>query len=44
MKEFKRGTNGTIRKKLMEAENQSSSIEQWYKKVMALNRNWRESK
>ena len=44
VKEFKRGTNGTIRKKLMEAENQSSSIEQWYKKVMALNRNWRESK
>ena len=28
----------------MEAENQPSSIEQWYRRAMALNRNWRESK
>ena len=28
----------------MEAKNQSSSIEQWYRRVMALDRNWRESR
>ena len=28
----------------MEAENQLDSIEQQYKRTMALNRNWRESK
>ena len=44
MKEFKREMNGVIRRKLMEAENQPSSIEQWYRRAMALNRNWRESK
>ena len=42
VKEFKRGMNGVIQKKLMEAKNQPSSIEQWYKRVMALDRNWRE--
>jgi len=36
--------NRVIRRKLMEAENQLSSIEQWYKRAMALDRNWRESK
>ena len=44
MKEFKRKMNRVIRRKLMEAENQPSSIEQWYRRVMALNRNWRESR
>ena len=44
IEEFKRGMNGTIRRKLMEAENQPSSIEQWYKRAMALNKNWRESR
>ena len=44
IEEFKRGMNGTIRRKLMEAENQPSSIEQWYKRATALNRNWRESR
>ena len=44
VKEFKRGMNGAIRRKLMEAENQSSSIKQWYRKAMALDRNWRESR
>jgi len=44
IEEFKRGINGTIRRKLMEAENQPSSIEQWYKRATALNRNWRESR
>jgi len=36
--------NGSIRRKLMEAENQPSSIEQWYRRATALNRNWRESR
>jgi len=31
VEEFKRGINGTIRRKLMEAEKPPSSIEQWYK-------------
>ena len=44
VKEFKRGMNGGIRRKLMEAENQPSSIKQWYKRAMALDRNWRESR
>jgi len=43
VEEFKRGMNRVIRRKLMEAENQSGSIEQWYKRAIALNRNWRES-
>ena len=44
MKEFKRGMNGTIRKKLMKAENQPGSIEQWFRRVTALDRNWKESR
>ena len=44
IEEFKRGINGKIRRKLIEAENSLASIEQWYKRVMALNRNWRESR
>ena len=44
MKEFKREMNGVIRRKLMEAENQPSSIEQWYKRATALDKNWRESR
>jgi len=44
IEEFKRGINGGIRRKLMEAENQPVSIKQWYKRAMALDRNWRESK
>jgi len=36
--------NGSIRRKLMEAENQPSSMEQWYRRAIALNRNWRESR
>ena len=44
MEEFKRGMNGGIRIKLMEAENPPASIEQWYKRTMALDRNWRESR
>jgi len=44
MEEFKRGINRGIRRKLMKAENPLTSIEQWYKRAMALDRNWRESK
>ena len=44
IEEFKRGINGGIRRKLMEAENLPVSIEQWYRRTMALDRNWRESK
>jgi len=44
VKEFKRGMNRGIRRKLMEAENLLTSIEQWYRRAMALNRNWRESR
>jgi len=39
VEEFKRGMNGMIRTKLVEAENQPGSIEQWYRKTMALERN-----
>ena len=42
--EFKRGMNRAIRRKLMEAESQPGSIKQWYKRVIALDRNWRESR
>ena len=44
VEEFKRGMNGAIRRKLMEAENQPDSIEQWFRRVTALDRNWRESR
>ena len=44
IEEFKRGMNGGIRRKLMKAENLPISIEQWYRKAMALDRNWRESR
>jgi len=44
IEEFKRGMNGGIRRKLMEVENPLASIEQWYKRAMALDRNWRESR
>ena len=44
VEEFKRGMNGGIRRKLMEAENPPVSIEQWYRRATALDRNWRESR
>jgi len=44
VEKFKREMNRVIRKKLMEAENQPDSIEQWFRRVTALNRNWRESR
>jgi len=44
IEEFKRGMNGGIWRKLMEVENPPTSIEQWYKRATALDRNWRESR
>jgi len=44
VEEFKRIMNGEIRRKLMEAKNQSGSIKQWYRRAMALDRNWRENR
>jgi len=44
VEEFKRGMNGGIQRKLMELENPPTSIEQWYKRATALDRNWRESR
>jgi len=44
IEEFKRGMNGGIGRKLMEAENLLTSIEQWYRRATALDRNWRESR
>ena len=44
VEEFKRGMNEGIRRKLMEADNPPASIEQWYKRATALDRNWRESR
>jgi len=44
IEEFKRGMNGTIRRKLMKVENQPGSIEQWFRRATALDQNWRESR
>ena len=44
VEEFKRGMNSGIQRKLMEAENLPTSIEQWYRRATALDRNWRESR
>jgi len=44
IEEFKWNMNGSIRRKLMEAENQPGSIEQWFKRAIALDRNYRKSR
>ena len=44
VEEFKRVMNRVIRRKLMKAENQPGSIEQWFRRAIALDRNWRESR
>ena len=44
IEEFKRGMSGGIRRKLREVENLLTSIEQWYRRATALDRNWRESR
>ena len=44
VEEFKRGMNRTIRRKLMEAEDQPGFIEQWYRRAIVLDRNQRENR
>ena len=44
VEEFKQGMNRGIRRKLMEVENPPTTIEQWYQRTTALDRNWRESR
>ena len=44
IEDFKRGINGEIRRKLMESENPPTSMELWYRRATALDRNWRESR
>ena len=44
VEEFKREINSAIRRKLIEAKNQSSSIEQQYRRAIALNWNQRKSR
>jgi len=44
IEEFKREMNGTIWRKLMEAERPLTNIEQWYKHATNLDKYWRESK
>ena len=44
IKEFKRGMNEMIQRKLIEAERPLTSIEQWYKYATNLDRHWRERK
>jgi len=38
MEEFKREMNGVIRRKLIDAERPSRSIEQWYEHTTSLDR------
>ena len=44
IEEFKWGMNGNIRRKLMETENQPATIEHWFRRAIALDHNWRESR
>lgn len=44
VEKFKRGMNETIRRKLMETERPPGSIEQWYEKVVDLDRYWGKSR
>jgi len=44
IEEFKRGMNGMIWRKLIEAEKPPTSIEQWYECATNLDRHLRESK
>ena len=44
IKEFKWNMNGSIRRKLMKVENQPATIEYWFKRALALDRNYRESR
>jgi len=44
IEEFKRGLSGMLRRKLAEAENLSSTIEEWQKKAVRLDKNQKQSK
>jgi len=44
IKEFKRGLNGAIRKKLAEAEELPSTIGEWQERAVRLDRNQRQSR
>jgi len=44
IEEFKQGMNVSIRRKLIEAENQLATIEHWFRRAIALDRNWKESR
>ena len=44
IEEFKRGMNRTIRRKLIEVERPSRSIEQWFEMITNLDTHWRESR
>ena len=43
MKEFKRGINGTIKKKLIEVEKPPMNIKQWYECATNLDDYWKEN-
>jgi len=44
VEEFKWEINRVIRRKLMETKKSPRSIEQWYERVVNLDKHWRESK
>ena len=44
IKEFKKGINRVIRRKLMEVENQPGSIEKKFRRATTLDQNWRKSR
>jgi len=44
IKEFKRGLNGAIRRKLAEAEEPPTTIEEWQERAVRLDRNQRQSR
>ena len=44
IEEFKREMNRTIRRKLIEVESPSRSIEQWFERITNLDMHWRESR
>jgi len=44
IEEFKRGLNGTIRRKLVEAEEPSTTIGEWQERAVRLDRNQRQSR
>jgi len=44
IKEFKRGLNGTIRRKLAEAEEPPTTIGEWQERAVRLDRNQRQSR